>query len=48
MLGALPAVNTPKKSCETCKTYERKEIIRAPVDGQNEKKNYFTKDLVTL
>ena len=40
-LGALPAANIPKKSCGTCKTNERRKIIRAPVDGQNEKKKVF-------
>lgn len=46
-LGALPAVNISKKSCRTCKTNERRGIIRALVDGQNEKKK-VTKALVTL
>ena len=34
-LCALPAVNISRKSCRTCKTNERREIIRALVDGQN-------------
>lgn len=37
-LLALPVVTMPNKACETCKTNERKETKRAPIDGQNEKK----------
>lgn len=44
------AVTMPNKACETCKTNERKETKRAPIDGQNEKKKKNLKsfnDLMT-
>ena len=45
--GAFPAKNIPKKSSKMGNTNERREIIRAPVDG-NEKKKVFYKSFSDL